>query len=145
MNVAQIRRGIAGVIDGAVSGCRTYDALPEALSASGHTAVVVAAGEPYVEYTQATRGVSTRHTVNMRVVIIPPQQSGADRILDEIDALLSCGTDSPRSIRNAIAGDLSAEGTACAVKVLRARIRTITVNDFANVVGEVELEITARG
>jgi hypothetical protein len=142
--LAEIRRGVAAVVD-TVPGCRTYPTVPEGLAASGVTAVVVAHGEPYVTYTQATRGVSTQHEIRLRLVIIPPQASGAERILDEIDALLSCGVDADRSLRNALAADISADGTACAVSTVAARVRTITINDFAYVVGELELNATARG
>ena len=142
MNLREIREGVAGLLD-EIEGCNVYASIPEALAASGVTALVVAPGDPYVQYTEGS-GRINENEIRMRVVVIPPQQSGARNIMDEIDDLLSCGTSEPRSIRSTLGASVSANGTACALSILQAQVRTITINEFANVVGEVELKIMAR-
>lgn len=142
MNLQEIRQGIGLLLED-IEGCSVYDSIPEALKASGVTALVIAPGDPYVQYTEGA-GRINENEVRMRVVVVPPQQSGARNIMDEIDALLSCGTTEPRSIRSTLGASVSANGTACALSILQAQVRTITINDFANVVGEVDLKILAR-
>lgn len=142
MNLQEIREGIGVLLDG-IDGCSVYDSIVEGLSASGVTALVVAPGDPYVQYSEAA-GLTNKNEVRMRVVVIPPQQSGARNIMNEIDALLSCGTTEPRSIRTTLGASISANGTACALSILTAQVRTVTINDFTNVVGEVDLKIMAR-
>lgn len=142
MNLAAIRTGVATLL-GDIPGCRVYASIPEALTASGITALVVAPGEPYVTYSEGVGRVNS-NDVRLRVVVVPPQQAGAGRIMDELDALLGCGDDSPRSIRSTLGADISADGTACALTILEGSVRTITINEFVSVVGEVDLKITAR-
>lgn len=142
MDLVAIRAGI-GLVLAELDDVRVYDSIPEALAASGATALVVAAGEPYVTYSEAA-GLVSKNEVRMRVVIVPPQQMGAGRILAEIDALLGCGSEAPRSIRTLLGSNISANGTACAVTAQTANVRTITINDFTNVVGELDLLIKAR-
>lgn len=142
MNLAEIRRGLADVLD-RIDGCRVLASIPEGLAASGVTALVVAPGEPYVTYSDGS-GLVNRNDVRMRVVIVPPQQAGAARIMDELDALMSCGTSEPRSIRTLLGEHISANGTACAVSVLSAGVRNLDINDIQCVVGELDLKILAR-
>ena len=142
MDLAEIRQGVATLLE-QIDGCRVFVSIPEALAASGITALVVAAGEPYVVYTEGAGRVN-QNDINLRVVVVPPQQSGARNILAEIDALLSCGADQLRSIRTTLGTDISASGTACALSTLQAQIRTISINDMTAVVGEVELLVKAR-
>jgi hypothetical protein len=142
VNLAAIRRGVATVLSG-IDGVRIFDAIPEALAASGVTALVIAPGDTYVTYSEGA-GLTNRNEVRLRVIVVPPQQAGAARIMAEIDELLSCGADMPRSIRTTLGGDISADGTACSVSTISADVRTITINEFSNVVGEVDLRIMAR-
>lgn len=142
MNLGAIRRGIAEVLD-RLDGCRVFASIPDGIAASGVTALVVGPDEPYVAYAEGA-GLVNRNEIRMRVVIIPPQQAGPQRILDEIDAFLSCGPDEPRSIRTVIGDNISAGGTACSVSALDGVIRTISINDLDCVVGEVSLRILAR-
>lgn len=139
MNLTDIRHRLGDILDG-IAGVRVYRSVPEALNASGVTAVVIAAGEPYVTYAEGAGRTST-HEVRLRVVAIPAQQAGAERVMSELDELLGCG---PRSIRDIVAGDLSIGGTACSVSTLTASVRTIVANDLSNVVAELELTIKAR-
>lgn len=142
MNVAGIRRGLAAVLD-QIPGCRVVDGLPESLPASGQTYLVITPGQPYVTYSEGSGRVN-QNEIRMTVVAVPPQQSGASRVLDELDALLSCGTAAPRSIRTLLGDFLSLEGTACSVSTQSASIRQMTINDMTSVVAEVELLIMAR-
>lgn len=142
MNLQEIREGVAQVLSG-ISGVRVLPSIPEALAASGVTALVVAPGEPYVSYSEGAGRVNMNE-VRLRLVVIPPQQQGAERMMGEIDDLLSCGATMPRSIRTKLGSDISANGTACAVSTLEAAVRTITINDVSHVVAEVDIKILAR-
>jgi hypothetical protein len=142
MDLAAIRQGIADVLDN-IPGCRVYATIPEGLAASGTTALVIAPSDPYVTYSEAA-GLANRNEVRMRIVVVPAQQAGATRVLDEIDALLSCGTSQPRSVRTLLGDNISAGGTACSVSALTASIRTVDINDVSHVVGEIDLRILAR-
>lgn len=142
MNLADIRHGIAAVLD-QIDGCRVFASIPEGLAASGSTALIVAPNEPYVTYSEGS-GLVNRNEVGMRIVIVPAQQAGASRVLDEIDALLSCGTTEPRSIRTLLGNNISAGGTACSVSAISASVRQIDINDVSHLVGELDLKILAR-
>ena len=142
MDLAAIRHGIATVLD-QIPGCRVFSSIPEGLAASVTTALVIAPSDPYVLYSEGS-GLVNRNEVSMRIVIVPPQQAGAGRVLDEIDALLSCGAEAPRSIRTLLGDHISAGGTACSVSARSASIRTVDINDVSHVVGEVDLKILAR-
>lgn len=141
MDLQAIRAGVAEVLSD-IPDVRVVPTIPEALAASGVTTLVVDAGDPYVSYSEGTGRVN-KNTVNMRVVVVPPQAEGRI-VFSEIDALLSCGTGQLRSIRNVVGENISAAGTACATSVQAARVRTITINTQVFVVGEVDIEITAR-
>lgn len=142
MNLRAIRQGVGQVLSD-IDGVRIFDTIPEALAASGLTALVIAPAETYVTYSEGVGRVN-QNEVRLRVIVVPPQQAGAARIMDEIDALLSCGDAEPRSIRSALGSDISADGAACSVSTLSANVRTITINEFSNIVGEVDLRIMAR-
>ena len=142
MNLGAIRRGIANVLD-QIDGCRVFAAIPDTLTASGVTALVIAPDDSYVTYSEAA-GLVSRNDVRMRVLIIPAQQAGSVRVMDEIDALLSCGTGEPRSIRTLLGDNISADGTACSVSAQTATVRTMSINDITCVVGELSLKILAR-
>lgn len=142
MNLSDIRRGLAAVLD-EIPGCRVLDGIPESLPASGRTHLVLSPGSPYVSYSEGSGRVNSNE-VRMTVVVIPPQQSGPSRVLEELDALLSCGALAPRSIRTLLGDRLSLEGAACSVSTLSADIRQIAINDMTSVVAEVELLIMAR-
>lgn len=142
MNLRDIREGVAEVLS-AIPGVRVLSSIPEALAASGVTAIVVAPGDTYVTYAEGSGRVN-QNEVRLRLVVVPPQQQGAERIMAEIDDLLSCGAAMHRSIRTTLGKDISAAGTACAVSTLQASIRTITINDISHVVAEVDLKILAR-
>lgn len=139
MNLLEIRHRVGDMLDG-ISGVRVFRSVPEALNASGVTAVVIAAGEPYVTYSEGAGRTST-HEVRLRLVLIPAQQAGAERVMAELDDLLGCG---PRSIRQAIAADISAGGTVSAISTLSASIRNLTASDLTNVVAELDIRILAR-
>jgi len=142
VNLAAIRRGIASVLD-QIDGCRVFATIPDSLAASGVTALVIAPDDSYVTYSEGA-GMANRNDVRMRVLIVPPQQAGSQRVMDEIDALLSCGPAEPRSIRTLLGDNISADGTACSVSAQSATVRTMTINDVACVVGELSLRILAR-
>lgn len=142
MNLRDIREGVAQVLSG-ISGVRILSSIPEALAASGVTALVIAPADPYVTYSEGA-GRTNQNEIGLRLVVVPPQQQGAERIMAEIDDLLSCGAAMPRSIRTTLGKDISANGTACAVSTLSASVRTITINDVSHVVGEVDIKILAR-
>lgn len=142
MNLADIRRGLAEALSG-LSGCRVIDGIPDSLPASSMTHLVLSPGTPYVSYSEGSGRVN-HNEIRMTVVVVPAQQAGPSRVLDELDELLSCGATQPRSIRTLLAGRLSLGGTACSVSTQTATIRQITVNELAAVVADVELLITAR-
>lgn len=142
MNLAAIRQGIATVLD-RIDGCRVFAAIPDSLAASGVTALVIAPDDSYVTYSEAA-GLTNRNDVRMRILIVPAQQAGSARVMDEIDALLSCGPTEPRSIRTLLGDNISADGTACSVSAQTAMVRTMTINDMECVVGEISLRILAR-
>lgn len=142
MDLAAIRRGVAEVLD-RIDGCRVFATIPDGLAASGVTALVIGPDDSYVTYSEGA-GLVNRNEIRMRIIVVPPQQAGPTRILDEIDALLSCGPQQPRSIRTTLGTDISANGTACSVSTLDAAIRTIDINDLTCVVAEVSIRILAR-
>jgi hypothetical protein len=142
VNLSAIRRGIANVLD-QIDGCRVFASIPDSLAASGVTALIVAPDDGYVTYSEAA-GLTSRNDVRMRILIIPAQQAGSVRVLDEIDALLSCGPAEPRSIRTLLGDNISADGTACSVSAQTATVRTMSINDMTHVVGELSLRILAR-
>lgn len=142
MRLAAIRAGLASVLD-EVPGVRVFQDVPEAMPASGATAVVIVADSPYVTYAEGAGRVQ-QNEVRVRLVIVPAGQAGSARVLDEIDDLLSTGTDSPRSLRDLLQAHLSVDGTACSVSMRSASIRQVQVNELSMVVGEADLLIVAR-
>lgn len=139
MNLTDIRHRLGDTLD-TIAGVRVHRSVPEALAASGVTAVVIAAGEPYVTFAEGAGRTST-HEVRLRLVVIPVQQAGAERVQAELDDLLGCG---PRSIRDTVAADLSLGGTVCSASVTQAAVRTMTANDLSHVVAELDIKILAR-
>lgn len=143
MDLGEIRQGVGQVIDG-VDGLNVYPSIPKALAASGVTAVVVAPGEPYVTYTEGA-GRINQNEIRLRLIIVPPQASGAEAVQAELDELLSCGTGQARALRTVLGSDISAGGTACALSVLQASVRPMEVDGkFIGVSGEMDLLIKAR-
>lgn len=145
MLLGEIRSGLKAVLDD-IDGLRVYESIPKALSASGVTPVVIAPRDPYVRYSEAA-GLTSRNEVGVRLIIVPPQASGAEAVQAELDELFSCGTGQPRSLRTLLgtAQGISAGGTACAVHVLQASVRPIEIDGkIIGVCGEMDLMIEAR-
>lgn len=144
MKLADIRTGLATVLRNNITGVLVADQWPDAFASSASTWLIVLPGDPYVTYFNPSRGMSSLDVVAMRVVVLPLQGAGPEQVQDEIDALLSCGSAAPRSIRTALASDLSALGTACSVVAQTAAVRTYQINGNEVTGAEVALQIQAR-
>ena len=69
---------------------------------------------------------------------------GAERVQTVLDGFLSCGTSEARSIRSKLGENISANGTACAVSVQEAVIRTYRIGALDVTGAEVQVQVTAR-
>lgn len=139
-DLGAIRRGLADTLAAAIDRVQVLSAWPDALALGSSTCLLVLPADPYVVYARGI-GFSGRHKVGMRVVILPLQARGPELIQAEIDELLSCGA---RSIREALAADLSAGGTACSVTVSSAGVREYQLGGQSLTGAEVMLDVEAR-
>ena len=143
MKLADVRVGVADVLRANVGQVQVAHQWPDAMAVSSATWLVVLPGDPYVTYSNGS-GFAGRNTIRLRVVVLPLQAQGADRVQTELDDLLSCGADAPRSIRSALATDLSLGGTSCSVTVVDAAMRAYPIDGREITGAEVALTVEAR-
>lgn len=143
MRVADVRVGVAEVLRANIDQVQVAHQWPDAMAASSSTWLVVVPGDPYVVYSNG-QGFAGRNTVRLRVVALPMQARGPELVQDELDDLLGCCADSPRSIRSALATDLSLGGTACSVTVGDASVRLYDIGGQEMTGAEVALTVETR-
>lgn len=143
MNLADIRAGLAAVIDDRVPGVRVHASWPDSPQWGAPVWVTVLPDEPYVTYSEGA-GRPISHEIRFRLVCLPLPALGPVRIQAYLDQLLSSGPQEEQSLRDVLNADLSAGQTACSVSVLSASIRRYQIGDVDATGAEVQVKVTAR-
>lgn len=141
MDLIAIRQGIADGFN-SVPGVRVFDTIPFPLPVGQYDCVVIQPDSPYVEY-QEVSGLVNQNWVNLLCTVVT-QSTDPRTAQNRIDELLSCGSDQPRSLRTALAGNMNAGGAACQVIVQRATVHQITVEGQDHWGADISLRIMAR-
>lgn len=143
MDLTGIRQGIADGFGG-IPSVRVFDTIPKPLPVGQFDCIVVQPDSPYIEYSEVA-GLADKNYVYLLVTIVT-QSTDPRTAQNRIDELLSCGAMSPRSLRTALASNVSAGGEACQVIVQTATTRQITVegNEEAYWAADISLKILAR-
>lgn len=142
MNLGEIRQAIADKLAD-IADVRPLALLPNTPQWGTQTMIVVQPDDPYVTYTEGAGRVN-QNVVMFRLICLPLPGKGAERVQAELDELLSCGSTEPRSIRTVLGADVSAGGTACALSILSASIRTYRIGESDVTGAEVQVKVLAR-
>lgn len=142
MNLGEIRQAIADKLSD-IADVRPLAVLPNTPQWGTQTMIIVQADDPYVTYTEGSGRVN-QNEIMFRLICLPLQSKGAERVQAELDELLSCGTAETRSIRTVLGADVSAGGTACALSILSASIRTYRFGEVEATGAEVSVKVLAR-
>lgn len=144
MNLGEIRQGIADVLSD-LPDVRVEALLPNSPDSllGSNPLIVIQPGEPYVRYSEGSGRVN-KNEVMFRIICLPLPGMGAERVQTVLDGFLSCGTSEARSIRSKLGENISANGTACAVSVQEAVIRTYRIGALDVTGAEVQVQVTAR-